>query len=61
MHLSDPRAARLQYKALGLRTLAARASHVTRTAFLTCRLYYPGGPGRCICWLLPRRYKLSPY
>ena len=58
-HLSDSRMAR-HLPAFRLRTLATRVSHVTRTTFLTCCLHYPGGPGRCICWLLPRRCKPSP-
>jgi hypothetical protein len=59
MHLSDFRAVR-HHLAFGLRTQAARISHVTRTAFPACRLHYPGGPGRCACWLLPCRCKPSP-
>ncbi len=59
MHLSDSRMAR-HLPAFRLRTLATRVSHVTRIAFLTCCLHYPGGPGGCACWLLPCRYKPSP-
>ncbi len=59
MHLSDSRAAR-HLLTFRLRASTARVSHVTRTTFLTCCLHYPGGPGRCACWLLPRRYKPSP-
>ncbi len=60
MHLSDSRTAR-HLLAFRLRASTARVSHVTRPTFLTCCLHYPGGPGRCICWLLPCRCKLSPY
>ena len=47
-------------QAFRLRALTTRVSHVTRITFLACCLHYPGGPGRCACWLLPCRYKPSP-
>src|SRR5664279_3622061 len=59
MRLSDSRMAR-HLLAFRLRTSAARVSHVTRMTFLTCCLHYPGVPGGCACWLLPRRCKPSP-
>jgi hypothetical protein len=37
-----------------------RVSHVTRNAFWTCRLHYPGGPDERMCWLLTHRHKPSP-
>jgi len=61
MHLSDSLAVRQLLRRLGCEPWPARVSHVTRITFLTCCLHYPGGPGRCACWLLPCRYKLSPH
>jgi len=59
MRLSDSRTAR-HLLAFGLRTSAVRVSHVTRMTLPTCRLHYPGGPGRRMRWLLPCRLMLSP-